>query len=83
MREASATYVAAAGAMKPSTAWRLPWRASRRRCQITSWWAMRLRNWCIRLTGCFTVARARGTSPWARGAVLAGVCDALAGMVPS
>lgn len=44
MREASATQVAAAGAMKPSTVWMSSRRASSGRCQMPSWWAMRLRN---------------------------------------
>ncbi len=48
MREASATHVAAAGAMKPSTVWMSSRCASRDRCQIPSWWAMRLRNLCSR-----------------------------------
>lgn len=44
MREVSAAQVVAAGAMKPSTIWMSSRRASSGRCQMPSWWVMRLRH---------------------------------------
>jgi hypothetical protein len=70
MQEVSTLQAAAAGAMKLSTVWISSERASSGMCQMPSWWAIRLRNFCSRLNGLplrqGTVRRVGGRRPRGR-----------------